>query len=188
MTDNSLKGWSKSRALRYIQTQKRIICFYSGLDLTEQSAELWSLEHIIPRYLFKHHNQYTIFNMPFNIAPCLDGINPLIGAAPLRVKFGLKKFLSEQIIPHWMPLAKKIETYEYLTKVYLTRYRVHNRFPWQEHFTWKHGISKEEKRRQLDDMQSALQELLTDEEKQFLKHFKNKPSVSQVVEKVAKKK
>lgn len=127
----------KSRKARAPQFYR---CFYTGMVLQKKVDPFsgYTIEHLIPKMLIKTIPQTTakmIFDKAQRV-PAVSIINHLIGHAPLRVKFDLRDFLSNNRADSSLSEDEQLEHYAHMTRLFLERFKtpvdgiVINHMPW----------------------------------------------------------
>lgn len=149
-------------------------CFFTGLPLEQSKGPqerggeplMCSQEHLISKTLLrkrkvvmsnKGHGRGGI-----NLVHASALVNSIVGHAPIKVKFALKKHF-EGI--EFLSMDKEYlrKTLRSILKDFFNSYRVHGLYPWE----WNVGkLTKTERK----EVYEALLTLLTDEEKEFRLH------------------
>lgn len=180
MTKQS-KQSAKARRLKW--------CFYTGEELSAYGAKSYqkksyylTFEHLVPKSKanganFNQHSplpNYPRRTLCNNKVYAASKINNIVGDSPLKVKFALKKYLSEiTILPH-PDITVRMRIWAKLSKSFMCRYKVCGIWPW----SWnKHQFSKSDKRIYTRNERDIYREkarkrylkLLTLEEKQLFR-------------------
>jgi len=150
---------SKGSAKRLVNRIGRK-CFYTGLecavpesDNRSNNSDMASREHLITK-----KRKYSGY-IKHNSVVSLRAVNNTVGNAPLRVKFMIKKQLTEfaKTLPEKMHNTQKAKLCaEHINKIY-DEFRVFNRLPWE----WNNIDKKNERA----IMRRVYIELLTPEER-----------------------
>lgn len=139
MANRSISGL---RLLGKKQQRSRIRkrCWFTGLPFTKKKNQSLTVEHLVPQCYFatRHHS-----NFEGNHVAAHGEINALIGHAPLKVKFALREYLHNPpvLIPEWMSLENKIQTYKNLTEQFLKQYQINVRIGQRKYivYPWSRG-------------------------------------------------
>lgn len=147
------------RRVKNFYKRRGTVCFYTGINCTVEDGQsnsdlAASKEHLVPR---ARQYRKPIKN---NIVVAARSINNTIGNAPLKVKYMLKKDLTEFVktLPVDMPDLKKIRKCSKKVNEIFDQFRVLGILPWEAY----NGIEDETERKLL---RSVYVELLTPEER-----------------------
>ncbi len=142
---------------------KNPVCFYTGIEILHNCNSKYSrsVEHIVSKSSLRYvkNNSNLKFFLRLNTVTCLKIINTILGNSPLKVKYGLKEYLSKISVFPNLTYLEKCEVYEKLTREYINKYKVNNVYPWN----W-YTVKCKESRKKLF---KKYWRLLTEEEKQL---------------------
>lgn len=94
LQDNVRQDQGKKRNIvKSFYENRTVYCWYTGLPVKKKSKEYhWnrcSLEHLIPQ-------RVSSYGIPYNIVLCGELINNIVGHAPLKIKFAIRKSFIEE--------------------------------------------------------------------------------------------
>lgn len=96
-------------------------CWYSGVDIGRNSSNTASIEHLIPDTILVRCLQKYLMNK--NEVVCWDRINVIVGPAPLKIKFELRRHLRsckfENDEDYVQETIRFIEPYRFYKKMYI---------------------------------------------------------------------
>lgn len=166
----------QGKSRRAKQRRRLKWCFYTGEELSAYGTQQYqkesyylTYEHLVPKSRanganFSQHSPLPNFprrTTCVNKVYAASKINNIVGEAPLKVKFALKKYLSGiTILPH-PDIKVRMRAWSKLSKSFMRRYKVCGVWPW--HWS-KHRYSK-------GDIQSHTPEKLNERREKARKHY-----------------
>lgn len=116
-----------ARKSRKARTPKTFICFFTGLELPRKVDAFsgYTVEHLIPKFLLRVIPQSST-RLKFDKAqrvPAVSIINHMIGHAPIKVKFALRKYLHDVVVDNTLTDDEKLEEYVHHTRVFLVQFK-----------------------------------------------------------------